>query len=303
MSWMCGSRASGSLLLGCRAAMPVGPRMLARRLFSGGGTARRGGQRGRDHPGHPITPPTLPARSKPESDIHAARDQAHAEPAPQFPPPRLLPGTRVPPLPRFRLRMTNFCTAPTAREMERGEHPGAGGQWHHCPLPKLHAWGPPLPLPPHHARDAMTGPQCPQKVGSVPGWVPLCPMPQPSTSVPIRAPRGLGACPAVGGGGLLAGGGPALAGGTAPLEEEVDEGLGAVQPWWGPPCPLYLRLLLLPLLLWGQRRGLEWRGWGIPPQMVFGGWEEAWAGKLRGWGGYWGALTGEERRAVGCSGI
>lgn len=87
MSWMCGSRASGSLLLGCRAAMPVGPRMLARRLFSGGGgTARRGGQRGRDYPGHPINPPTLPARSTPESDIHAARDQAHAEPAPQFPP-------------------------------------------------------------------------------------------------------------------------------------------------------------------------------------------------------------------------
>lgn len=29
-----------------------------------------------------------------------------------------------PPLPRFRLRMTNFCTAPTAREMKMGEQLG-----------------------------------------------------------------------------------------------------------------------------------------------------------------------------------
>lgn len=31
------------------------------------------------------------------------------------------PGHTGTPLPRFRLRMTNFCTAPTARETERGE--------------------------------------------------------------------------------------------------------------------------------------------------------------------------------------
>lgn len=55
VSWMCGSRASESLPLGCRAVMLAGPRMLARRLFSGRETARRSGQRGRDHPGHPTT--------------------------------------------------------------------------------------------------------------------------------------------------------------------------------------------------------------------------------------------------------
>lgn len=41
VSWMCGSRASGSLPLGCRVAMPVGSRMVARRLFSG--EAQQGG--------------------------------------------------------------------------------------------------------------------------------------------------------------------------------------------------------------------------------------------------------------------
>lgn len=113
----------------------------------------------------------------------------------------------------------------------------------------------------------------PQKGRLVLDWIPLHPVPQSGTSVPIRAPRGLGACPAVRGGGLLAGGGPALAGSTAPLEEEVDKGLGAVQPWGGSPCPLSLWLLFLPLLLWGQREGLGWRVQGMPPQVVFGTWE------------------------------
>lgn len=101
-------------------------------------------------------------------------------------------------------------------------------------------WGPPLSTLPLFV--------VPYKGGFVPGRFPV---PPPGTSVPIGAPRGLGACPALGAGGVLARGGPALAGGTAALEEEVDEGLGAVQTWGGPPCPLALRLLLLPLLLCG----------------------------------------------------
>ena len=140
------------------------------------------------------------------------------------------------------------------------------------------------------------------------------------------APQGLGVCPVVGRGGLLAGGGPALAGDTAPLEEEVDKGLGAVQPRGSPPCPLSLRLLLLPLLLWGQRGGLEGRGRGMSPQIVFGGRELAglegllggtdWKrgccgvqGVSRGHGaGLWGAWqapgTGLRLcRAIGCLGL
>lgn len=115
--------------------------------------------------------------------------------------------------------------------------------------------GEPLPLPPScqgcYNRSI--------KGGTVPGRVSLCPVTQADTSVPIRAPWGLGACPAIGARGLLAWGGPALAGGTAPLEKEVDKGLGAVQSWGSPPCPLSLWFLLLPLLLCGQRRGC-WSG-------------------------------------------
>lgn len=66
----------------------------------------------------------------------------------------------APPLPRFRLRMTNFCTAPTAREMERGEHAGGGPKCAHgdppfprspslwCPIRgELCQAGSPSPLP------------------------------------------------------------------------------------------------------------------------------------------------------------
>lgn len=84
MSWICGRRASESLPLGCRAVMLAGPRMLARRLFSGGETARRGGQRGRDRPGHPTTScdPTSSTHTR-VAQTHAAQGQVHAEPAPQ----------------------------------------------------------------------------------------------------------------------------------------------------------------------------------------------------------------------------
>lgn len=139
----------------------------------------------------------------------------------------------------------------------------------------------------------------PQKARLVPDWIPLYPVPQPSTSVPIRAPQGLGVCPAVGGGGLLAGGGPALAGSTAPLEEEVDEGLGAVQPWGGSPCPVSLWLLLLPLLLWGQRRGVGVEGPGdTTPNGVWHLGRGIWAGNLAGQRDYWGALTGRQTCCV-----
>lgn len=126
--------------------------------------------------------------------------------------------------------------------------------------------------------------------GTVPGRVPLCPATQVDTSVPIRAPWGLGACPAIRARGLLAGGGPALAGGTAPLEKEVDKGLGAVQSWGTASCPLSLWLLLLPLLLCGQREGgveVERKG-DATPNLV---WVQ---GTLGDWRGYWETLTGKK---------
>lgn len=149
VSWMCGSRASGSLPLGCRVAMPMGPRMLARRLFSG--EAQQGGvaSGARTAPASPESSPC----PQPSSSLHtragqtrAARGQAHAEPALPTP-----PGTRALLLPRFRLRMTNFCTAPTAREMESGECPG---QTAASPsIVKTACLGNPS-LCPFHARDA-----------------------------------------------------------------------------------------------------------------------------------------------------
>lgn len=125
-----------------------------------------------------------------------------------------------------------------------------GRQQHHHPSSKLHAWGTPpyAPFMPGMHSRLIEG-------GTVPGRVPLCPVTQADTSVPVRAPWGLGACPAIRARGLLAEGGPALAAGTPPLEKQVDKGLGAVQSWGSPPCPLSLWLLLLPLLLCGQREG------------------------------------------------
>lgn len=139
---------------------------------------------------------------------------------------------------------------------ERGECPSGGGGcaggWTSLPIIKMHAWGHP-PHTPLHPRDATIGLQCPQKGDQSQAGALFTLFPQPGTSVPIGAPRGLGAWPVVRGEGLLAGGGPALASGSAPLEEEVHKGLGAVQPWGSPPWPLSLWLLLLPLLLWGER--------------------------------------------------
>lgn len=114
VSWMCGSRASGSLPLGCKVAMPAGPRMLARRLFSGWGTARRGGQRGRDLPRHPTHthPPCLPpqqlAPHQSWTDTHSAGPGA-CRACPAVPPGHM--GTPITPLqaPDDKLLHSAYC--------------------------------------------------------------------------------------------------------------------------------------------------------------------------------------------------
>lgn len=159
--------------------------------------------------------------------------------------------------------------------------------------------GTPSPNP-LHPRDATIGLQCPQKGDQSQAGALFTLFPQPGTSVPIGAPWGLGAWPVVRGEGLLAGGGPALASGSAPLEEEVDKGLGAVQPRGSPPWPLSLWLLLLPLLLWGERgrdaisKCLEARSLGVLEGLLgaLTGREPCCGvqGFFRGhWAGLWGA--------------
>lgn len=83
-------------------------------------------------PTHPTGATALnPCQNHTGMQTHAAPDLGTPSPVPHRAGtgacrscPAAPPG--APPLPRFRLRMTNFCTAPTAREMERGEHAGGG---------------------------------------------------------------------------------------------------------------------------------------------------------------------------------
>lgn len=112
VSWMCGSRASGSLPLGCRVAMPMGPRMLARRLFSG--KAQQGGvaSGARTAPASPESSPSpLPQQFTPHqsrTDTSSA-GQVHAEPAPHSPTRHT--GTSVTPLqaPDDKLLHSTYC--------------------------------------------------------------------------------------------------------------------------------------------------------------------------------------------------
>lgn len=114
VSWMCGSRASGSLPLGCRVAMPMGPRMLARRLFSGEAQQGRVASGARTAPVSPESSPCPPAQlltPHPSGTHTAEQGQAHAEPVPHPPGSPRHTGTPVTPLqaPDDKLLHSAYC--------------------------------------------------------------------------------------------------------------------------------------------------------------------------------------------------
>lgn len=65
-----------------------------------------------------------------------------------------------------------------------------------------------------------------------------------------------------------------------PLKKRLTRVLERCSPGGAPCAPCTSGFSFFRFSSGDRERGLEWRGQEMPPQMVFGGWEEAWAGNL-----------------------
>lgn len=166
--------------------------------------------------------------------------------------------------------MTNFCTAPTAREMESGECPGQTAA--SSPIVKTACLGNPS-LSPFHARDATTGSQKGEQsqVESLsalsPRLIPLSPSERPGDLA--RARRSEPGASWLGGAQLWLVARP-------PLKKRLTRVLERCNPGGAPraPCPSGFSFFRFSSV--DREKGvLEQRGEGIPPQILSGG-RELW---------------------------
>lgn len=178
--------------------------------------------------------------------------------------------------------MTNFCTAPTAREMESGECPGQTAA-------KLHPWGTP-PYAPFMPGMPQQGEQSQVDSFSAlsPRLIPLSPSERPGDLA--RARRSEPGASWLGRAQLWLVARP-------PLKKRLTRVLERCNPGGAPraPCPSGFSFFRFSSV--DREKGvLEQRGEGIPPQILSGG-RELW-----GIGGTTGRHCLEKSLSVGCSG-